>query len=131
MAHDFRSLGQIHCCFSLYFVLPAFTPVPSIRPQSGRHRGDGAHTVHPKGSRNKNSVAVREWTTGIVEDPEVQARLLADARAGKLHPSVLTVLMTYAYGRPNLRDVPEPETPITIELNIPKPPGVMRTDSTG
>ena len=39
------------------------------------------------------------------------------------------VLMTYAYGRPNLWDVPEPETPITIELNIPKPPGVMRTDS--
>ena len=68
--------------------------------------------------------AVGEWATGIVEDPEVQARLLADARAGKLHPSVLTVLMTYAYGRPNLRDVPEPETPLTIELNIPKPPDV-------
>ena len=48
--------------------------------------------------------------TGIVEDPEVQAWLLADARAGKLHPSVLTVLMTYAYGRPNLRDVAEPDT---------------------
>ena len=61
---------------------------------------------------------------------KVQTRLLADARAGKLHPSVLTVLMTCAYGRPNLRDVPEPETPITIELNIPKPPGVMHTDST-
>jgi hypothetical protein len=39
--------------------------------------------------------------------------------------------MTYAYGRPNLRDVPEPETPITIELNIPNPRGVMRADSTG
>jgi len=85
----------------------------------------------PKGARNKNSLAVREWATGIVEEPKVQARLLADARTGKLHPSVLTMLMTYAYGHPNLRDVPEPETPITIELNIPKPPGVMRTDSTG
>ena len=31
--------------------------------------------------------------------------------------------MAYAYGRPNLRDVPEPETLITIMLNIPKPPG--------
>ena len=72
-----------------------------------------------------------ESTTGIVEDPQVQALLLPDARAGRLHPSVLTVLMTYAYGRPNLRDVPEPETPITIELNIPKPPGVMRADSMG
>ena len=57
-----------------------------------------------------------EWATGIVEDPEAQARLLADARAGKLHPSVLTVLMTYAYGRPNPRDVPEPDTPITIAV---------------
>ena len=57
--------------------------------------------------------------------------MLADARAGRLHPSVLTALMAYAYGRPNLRDVPEPETPITIELNIPKPPGAMHTDSTG
>ena len=83
----------------------------------------------PRGLRNKSGLAVREWATGIVEDPQVQARLLADAWAGKLHPSVLTVLMAYAYGRPNFRDVPEPETPITIELNIPKPPGVMRTDS--
>ena len=70
-----------------------------------------------KGSCNKTGRAVREWATSIVEDPQVQARLLADARAGKLHPSVLTVLMTYAYGRPNLRDVAEPDTPITIELN--------------
>ena len=74
---------------------------------------------------------MREWATGIVEDSKVQARLLTDARTGKLHPSVLTVLMTYAYGRPNPRDVPEPETPITIELNIPKPPGVSSTNSTG
>ena len=86
----------------------------------------------PKGSRNKNSLGVREWARTIIEDPKVQARLLADARTEKLHPSVLTVLMTYAYGRPNLRDVLEPsETPITIELNIPKPPGVRHTDSTG
>jgi len=32
----------------------------------------------PKGSRNKNSLAVREWATGIVEDPKVQARLLPE-----------------------------------------------------
>ena len=101
------------------------TSMPFQPGQSGNPRG------HPRGSRNKNSLGVKDWATRIVEDPEVQARLLADARTGKLHSSVLTVLMTYAYGRPNLRDVPEPETPITIELNIPKPPGVMRTDSTG
>ena len=74
----------------------------------------------PRGLRNKSDLAVREWATGIVEDPPVPAHLLADARAGKLHPSVLTVLMACAYGRPNLRDVPEPGTSITIELNIPK-----------
>jgi hypothetical protein len=66
-----------------------------------------------------------------VEAPQVHALLLADARAGKLHPSLLTALMAYAYGRPNLRDVPEQETPITFELNTPKPTGVMRADSTG
>ena len=97
-----------------------------FRPgQSGNPLG------RPKGSCNKTRRAVREWATGIVEDPQVQARLLADARAARLHPSVLTALMAYAYGRPNLRDVPEPETPLTIELNIPKPPGVRRADSTG
>jgi hypothetical protein len=46
-----------------------------FRPgQSGNPHG------RQKGSRNKNSLAVREWATGIVEDPQVQARLLADAR---------------------------------------------------
>ena len=39
--------------------------------------------------------------------------------------------MAYAYGRPNIRDVPEPVTPIPVKLNIPKSPGVMRMDSTG
>ena len=43
---------------------------------------------------------IREWATALVEDPQVQTRLLADARAGKLHPSVLTVLLAYAYGKP-------------------------------
>ena len=51
-------------------------------------------------------------------------------RAGKLYPSVLTVLIAYAYGCPNPRDVPESEPPITIKLNMPKPPGVIRRDST-
>ena len=66
----------------------------------------------PKGSRNKNSLAVREWATGIVEDPKVQARLLADARTGKLHPSVMTVLMAYAYGKP--RDTTTSESMIPM-----------------
>ena len=63
-----------------------FQPGQSRNPR-GRQRG----------SRNRSGLAVREWATGILEDPKVQARLLADARAEKLHPSVLTVLMTYTY----------------------------------
>ena len=39
--------------------------------QSGNQLG------RPKGSCNKTRRAVREWATGIVEDPRVQARLLA------------------------------------------------------
>ena len=61
---------------------------------SGNPRG------RPRGARNKTTRAVAEWTAAILEDPQVQARFLADARAGKLHPSVMTVLLAYAYGKP-------------------------------
>ena len=67
----------------------------------------------PKGSRNKSSLAVREWATGIIEDPKVQARLLADAQTGKLHPSVMTTLMAYAYGRPRDTTTAEPMIPMS------------------
>ena len=70
-----------------------------------------ADAERPKGSRNKNSLAVREWATGIGEDPKAQARLLADARTGKLHPSVMMALMAYVYGKP--RDT------VTSESMIP------------
>ena len=56
---------------------------------------------------------MREWTTSIVEDPKVQARLLADARTGKLHPSVMTMLMAYAYGRPRDTTTSEPMIPMS------------------
>ena len=67
----------------------------------------------PNGSRNKSGLAVREWATGIVEDPQVQARLLADARAGRLHPSFLTALMAYAYGKPREGTSTEPMIPMS------------------
>ena len=66
-----------------------------------------------KGSLNKNSFSVREWATGIIEDPKVQARLLADARTGKLHPSVMTTLMAYAYGKPRDTTTSEPMIPMS------------------
>ena len=67
----------------------------------------------PMGSRNKTTLAVRDWATGIVEDPKVQARLLADARAGRLHPSVMTALMAYAYGKPRETASAEPMIPMS------------------
>ena len=56
--------------------------------------------ARPVRQPTRTTLAVRDWATGIVEDPKVQARLLADARAGRLHPSVMTALMAYAYGKP-------------------------------
>jgi len=53
-------------------------------------------------------VRIREWATALVEDPQVQARLLTDARAGSLHPSVMTVLLAYAYGKPCEAESSEP-----------------------
>ena len=61
---------------------------------SGNSRG------RPRGSRNKATRAVAEWTAAILEDPKVQARLLSDARQGRLHHAVLGQLLLYAYGRP-------------------------------
>ena len=57
-------------------------------------------TRSPQGVAQQDDRRGRDWATGIVEDPKVQARLLVDALAGKLHPSVLTVLLAYAYGKP-------------------------------
>ena len=80
----------------------SFETVPFQPGESGNPRG------RPKGARNKASVRIRDWATGIVEDPKVQGRLLTDARAGKLHPSVMTVLLAYAYGKSREASSPEP-----------------------
>ena len=61
---------------------------------SGNPRG------RPRGSRSKATRAVAEWTAEILEDEQVQARLLSDARQGRLHHAVLGQLLLYAYGRP-------------------------------
>ena len=61
---------------------------------SGNPRG------RPRGSRNKATRAVAEWTAAILADEQVQARLLSDARQGRLHHAVLGQLLLYAYGRP-------------------------------
>ena len=79
--------------------------MPFQPDQSGNPLG------RPKGSCNKTRRAVRDWATSIVEDPQVQARLLAERRASKLHPSLLTVLMADAYGKPRDTTTSEPMIP--------------------
>ena len=66
------------------------------------------------GSRNKATRAVAEWTAAILEDEQVQARLLSDARQGRLHHAVLGQLLLYAYGRPATSSSPEATIPFSV-----------------
>ncbi len=75
---------------------------------SGNPRG------RPRGSRNKTTRAVAEWTAAILEDPQVQARLLSDARQGRLHHAVLGQLLLYAYGRPGTAPQAESMIPFSV-----------------
>lgn len=54
----------------------------------------------PRGVPNKVTIEVREWARSILEDKAVQARTLAQARAGKLPPAIFNELLHYAYGKP-------------------------------
>ena len=74
---------------------------------SGNPRG------RPRRSRNKATRAVAEWTAAILEDPKVQARLLSDARQGRLHHAVLGQLLLYAYGRPGASPQGESMIPLS------------------
>ena len=74
---------------------------------SGNPRG------RPRGSRNKATRAVAEWTAAILEDEQVQARLLSDARQGRLHHAVLGQLLLYAYGRPGISPQSESMIPFS------------------
>ena len=51
------------------------------------------------GGHGTRRCTVAEWTAAILEYPQVQARLLSDARQGCLHHAVLGQLLLYAYGR--------------------------------
>jgi len=68
----------------------------------------------PRGSRNKTTRAVAEWTAAILEDQQVQARLLRDARQGRLHHAMLSQLLLYAYGRPGTSPQSESMIPFSV-----------------
>lgn len=53
-----------------------------------------------KGSRNKRTQDVEAYARGIVEDPEVQAMMLKQAKDGTLPAPLVQMLHAYAYGRP-------------------------------
>ena len=99
---------------------------------SGNPRG------RPRGSRNTATRAVAEWTAAILEDEQVQARLLSDARQGRLHHAVLGQLLLYAYGRPATSSNPEGTIPFSaladarasLRVKLDQMRDVLETEST-
>lgn len=52
-----------------------------------------------KGQPNHATVEVREWARAVLEDPQVKARTLTLARAGRLPPAITIELFNRAYGK--------------------------------
>ena len=99
---------------------------------SGNPRG------RPRGSQNKTTRAVAEWTAAILEDPQVQARLLSDARQGRLNHAVLGQLLLYAYGPPGTSPQGESMIPFSalaearesLRVKLDQIQSVIETEST-
>jgi len=53
-----------------------------------------------KGVPNRRTVEIQAIAASIVEDPQVQATLLQQARDGTLAPGIMQMLFFYAYGKP-------------------------------
>ena len=91
-----------------------------------------------RGSRNKATQAVADWTAAILEGPQVQARLLSDARRGRLHHAVLGQLLLYAYGRPATSSSQEATIPFSaladarasLRVKLDQMRDALETDST-
>jgi hypothetical protein len=62
----------------------------------GKREGGGRR----KGSRNKRTTAVEAYAMSILDDPEVQATMLAQAKNGTLPAPILQMLFYYAHGKP-------------------------------
>jgi hypothetical protein len=102
---------------------------PFAKGTSGNPRGKR------KGVQNKVTREVQALARGIVEDPAVQATMLAQARRGRLAPPVMAMLFHYAYGKPKdtvaLEGVPKPK-PVKLVLLIQRaPPEHLRDPSFG
>ena len=98
----------------------------------------GSPRGRPQGSRNKATRAVAEWTAAILEDPQVQARLLSDAQQRRLHHAVLGQLLLYAYGRLGISSQGESTIPLSalaearesLRVKLDQIQRVLETEST-
>lgn len=83
---------------------------PAVAREIGKLGG------RPKGSMSKAKLMMRELATRIVTDVDVQNRLLAQAKAGTLHPAVMRELFHYHGGRPPVKIEVAPASPRADEL---------------
>ena len=63
---------------------------------NGRTPGSG----RKPGTPNKVTVVVSAYARGLVEDTQVQAKILEQAREGTLPAPLMVLLFHYAYGKP-------------------------------
>ena len=64
------------------------------------HGGKRAGAGRKHGARNSRSEGVETFARRIVEDPEVQAMILLQAKNGVLPAPLMSMLFAYSYGKP-------------------------------
>jgi hypothetical protein len=71
-----------------------------------------------KGTPNKRSAEIATYAKGVMEDPKVQAMILAQAQNGTLPAPLVQMLCAYAYGRPHERieHSMDQEKPLVIRM---------------
>jgi hypothetical protein len=70
-------------------------------PKGKKHpHGKTAGSGRKAGSKNRRTREAEETARAIVDNPEVQAIWLAQAKAGELPSPILQTLMYYAWGKP-------------------------------
>ena len=74
----------------------------SARKVRGRPfpKGHAKKGGRKRGTPNRVTQTAKAFAESVLADPQVQARMLADARRGKLPPAVFCLLMAYAWGKP-------------------------------
>lgn len=80
----------------------------------GERRGGRA-----PGTPNKRTVDGERYARTIIEDPQVQQRLLAMAQDGTLSPELVKTFLSYAFGKPvEVVDVGDSDTPRSVTITF-------------